>query len=84
MEIKHALDNPRVRSQIAAALGVTQQAITNWKARNSVPVEHCAAIEKLTNGEVTRKELRPSDWQSIWPELATSVERSEPKRKVII
>lgn len=27
-------------------------------------------IEKKTNGKVTRKELRPKDWQAIWPELA--------------
>ena len=28
-------------------------------------------IEKMTNGAVTRKSMRPNDWRSIWPELAT-------------
>ena len=28
-----------------------------------------AQIEKLTNGAVTRKDLRPDDWHEIWPEL---------------
>lgn len=31
---------------------------------------NCVAIEKATEGQVTRKDLRPHDWASIWPELA--------------
>jgi DNA-binding transcriptional regulator YdaS (Cro superfamily) len=69
MEIKHALDDAAIRVVISAALGISQQAITNWKSRGVVPVEHCTAIEKATNGAVTRKDLRPDDWQAIWPEL---------------
>lgn len=30
------------------------------------------SIEKATDGLVTRKDLRPNDWQDIWPELAAS------------
>jgi len=29
------------------------------------------ALEHATGGAVTRQELRPADWQQIWPELAT-------------
>ena len=29
----------------------------------------CIAIEKATQGVVTRYELRPDDWCCIWPEL---------------
>lgn len=29
----------------------------------------CVLIEKFSNGEVTRKDLHPVDWESIWPEL---------------
>lgn len=29
----------------------------------------CVLIEKASNGLVTRKDLHPSDWVSIWPEL---------------
>ena len=32
--------------------------------------ELCVAIERATNGAVTRRDLRPDDWQDIWPELA--------------
>jgi DNA-binding transcriptional regulator YdaS (Cro superfamily) len=29
-------------------------------------------IETHTDGAVTRRDLRPDDWQAIWPELATA------------
>jgi DNA-binding transcriptional regulator YdaS (Cro superfamily) len=61
---------PGGRGGLSRALNVTTAAIGNWKLRNSVPVEYCALIEKATNGIVTRRELRPNDWQKIWPELA--------------
>lgn len=31
--------------------------------------EICVAIEQASHGVVTRKDLRPDDWASIWPEL---------------
>lgn len=54
--------------KLAALLGVSAQAISNWKERG-VPIERCVAIEQATNSEVTRRELRPDDWAAIWPEL---------------
>lgn len=33
---------------------------------------YCVAIEGVTDGKVTRRDLRPDDWQDIWPELAES------------
>lgn len=30
----------------------------------------CVAIERETNGEVTRQMLRPNDFWLIWPDLA--------------
>lgn len=29
-----------------------------------------SGIERLTGGQVTRRDLRPEDWARIWPELA--------------
>ncbi|MDH4417685.1 MAG: YdaS family helix-turn-helix protein [Acidovorax sp.] len=40
---------------------------------------HCVAIEKATEGAVTRRDLRPDDWHLIWPELADA----EPTQEVI-
>jgi len=56
-------------SAIASQIGVTQQAVSNWKKRGNVPAFHCAAIEKATSGAVRRWHLRPDDWHRIWPEL---------------
>ena len=56
--------------RLAEMIGVSGSAPSMWKARGRVPVEHCAAIERATNGAVTRKDLRPDDWADIWPELA--------------
>ena len=59
--------------KLAAAVGVVQGAVSNWRIRGSVvPPEHCATIEAATNGMVTRRDLRPDDWQKIWPELAAA------------
>jgi DNA-binding transcriptional regulator YdaS (Cro superfamily) len=55
------------QAALAAACGVVQGAVANWKARGSVPAEHCAAIEAATG--VHRFRLRPDDWHRIWPEL---------------
>jgi DNA-binding transcriptional regulator YdaS (Cro superfamily) len=34
------------------------------------PIEIALRIENATQGEVTRRDLRPNDWHQIWPELA--------------
>jgi DNA-binding transcriptional regulator YdaS (Cro superfamily) len=61
-------------AKLAALLGVSAQAITNWKERGVVPIERCLAIERATGGIVTRRDLR-NDWRAIWPELADTGER---------
>lgn len=57
---------------VADACGVRQSAVSAWVKRGTVPVEHCAQIERLTEGKVTRRDLRPHDWARIWPELAVN------------
>lgn len=62
--------------KLAHAVGVVQGAVSNWKARGGlVPAEHCAAVEQAAGGIVTRRDLRPNDWQKIWPELASTAEQ---------
>lgn len=56
---------------LGEAIGLGQTAVANWIKRGGlVPVEHCTPIETALSGKVTRKELRPDDWQVHWPELA--------------
>lgn len=34
------------------------------------PSYHCRTLENYFNGQVTRQQLRPHDWQKHWPDLA--------------
>ncbi len=43
--------------------------------------ELAVLIEKHSGGEVTRKDLRPDDWQAIWPELAELLPYTGPDRR---
>lgn len=55
----------------AEALEVSVQAVCFWRdGKRKLPIDKCSDIERLTNGLVTRQNLRPDDWQRIWPELA--------------
>lgn len=62
----HPLDKKGIRPVLVAA-GYSYQQIAHWKLRG-VPPKHCVHIEQVTG--TTRRELRPDDWQKIWPELA--------------
>lgn len=68
MKEPHPLNAPGIRPMLAAA-GFSSQQVGNWICRESVPVEHCAEIERVTKGLVTRQALRPNDFKRIWPEL---------------
>lgn len=61
--------------ELAATLEVTAVMVCLWASgKRTVPVARAAAIEKATNGAVTRRDLRPDDWQDHWPELASAAE----------
>lgn len=63
-------------SDLAAEIGLkgpsrTQQ-VWQWKVvhegRRPQP-EYCVSIERATQNQVMRWDLRPDDWHRIWPEL---------------
>ena len=65
------------QAALARALNVTPVTVGQWlnpeKATGrGVPPKQCVRIEKLTDGVVTRRDLRPNDWADIWPELVDS------------
>lgn len=69
---------------LGEAVGLSQAAVGNWVMRGSkVPPEYCAAIEVATGRAVTRQDMRPDDWQKIWPELAPVPPASGPIPPVI-
>ena len=67
--LERAIDIAGGASALASAIQVAASTPAMWKARGRVPAEHCAAIERVVGRAVTRQDLRPSDWQRIWPEL---------------
>ncbi|BCY20615.1 phage protein [Bordetella pertussis] len=61
---------------LAREVGVSPALVYQWRTgRRPVPVEHCAAIERATGGEVSRRDLRPGDWPRVWPELAAQAQQ---------
>lgn len=73
MELHAWLKGKSGRSQkLAKGIGVPASFISKLRSgKKKVPIARCVAIERFTGGEVTRKDLRPDDWQNYWPELAT-------------
>jgi DNA-binding transcriptional regulator YdaS (Cro superfamily) len=62
------------QSLLAAQLKVTPPTVNQWvKGTRPVPAAYCKAIEQVTNGEVTRSDLRPTDFWLIWPDLPRPV-----------
>lgn len=61
------------RMQIAAKLGISKAAVSQWFGPGgSPPVNRCPAIERATEGRVTCEALRPDvRWQRVpdaaWP-----------------
>jgi len=58
-------------ADLSRKIGAFAPDVSRWASgKRPIPVERCVAIEQATNGEVTRRDLRPDDWHLIWPELA--------------
>ena len=77
MELKAYLasEGRGAASGLSRALGVAPSLVSQWASGDRpVPVDRCVAIERATNGAVTRQELLPDRWRAIWPEPA------EPER----
>jgi len=47
------------RAEMARELGITRQAIGNWRMRGRVPVVQALMIQRITHGVVTLEDLRP-------------------------
>lgn len=59
------------KTDLARAIGAQPQLVWQWATGvRQVPLERCVSIELATAGAVSRIDLRPNDWQKIWPELA--------------
>ena len=60
------------QSACAKLFGVTQAAVSTWLSGKKQPEPITAVlIERVSEGAVTRQELRPHDYWLIWPDLTT-------------
>jgi DNA-binding transcriptional regulator YdaS (Cro superfamily) len=56
---------------LAESIGVPQSFVSKMaNGEKAIPAEHCKAIFRFTEGQVTLQEMRPNDWHKYWPELA--------------
>jgi DNA-binding transcriptional regulator YdaS (Cro superfamily) len=72
MDLKDYFSNGNAKkAAFAREIDVSPALLHQWIEKiRPVAIHHCTAIEARTAGAVTRKDLRPGDWQKIWPELA--------------
>ncbi len=55
---------------LARVLGVRPPVVSNWcRGVKPIPLERAYAIERHTQGAVTRRDMFPQSWGLIWPEL---------------
>ncbi|PIT22387.1 hypothetical protein BGI36_03455 [Snodgrassella communis] len=72
MDLKTYLESkPRGEAKrLADAIKDHPSNISLWKSgKKPVPPYKCSLMQLVTNGAVTRKDLRPFDYQKHWPEL---------------
>lgn len=70
MDINTYLSNTETAASLARKLGISPVLVSQWRnGIRPIPIERCPDIERATEGAVTRRDLRPDDWQRIWPEL---------------
>lgn len=67
------------QAELARSLKVTPPTVNQWiKGIRPIPLITCVVIENITDGKVTRQELRPNDFWKIWPDLAHLSHQTEP------
>lgn len=57
-------------AKLSIAIAAHAPDVSRWASgKRPVPEKAAVAIERATDGAVTRRDLRPDDWHLIWPEL---------------
>lgn len=72
MKFKEYISSERGNSaSLSKSIGVSMSFLSQMASGDAaISPQRCVAIERATNGQVTRQELRPNDWMDIWPELS--------------
>lgn len=85
MDLKKYLAQERGRqAALAKAIGAHAPDLSRWAdGTRPIPVPFGAPIEKATDGLVTRKEMFPETWRTIWPELLNEPRSGSDRRKPV-
>ena len=76
--IKEACEISGGQASLARIISVSPANVQQWiKGTRPIPITQCVAIERATNGVVSRQALRPKDWHLIWPDIA---ENNRPEK----
>lgn len=60
MKLIDYLDSSKIsQATFARQIGVTQGRVSQWLSGDAIPAERCVAVERITNGAVSRVDLRP-------------------------
>lgn len=81
MDLKTYIASERGRAAaLAARLDGVSPSYLSQMASGKSPIspKRAAEIEAATEKAVTRQELFPDDWETIWPELGASAAASPP------
>lgn len=80
MLFKNWLESKRgLAVALAAYLKVYPSFVSKMASgEKQIPIEHMAAIESFSGGDVTRQEMCPDKWQDIWPELVKAQGQPAP------
>lgn len=72
-EVARAIELSGGPAVVARALQVTTQTVCFYRdGKRRINAEHAAVLESISGGRVTRKDMWPSRWARIWPELSDS------------
>jgi DNA-binding transcriptional regulator YdaS (Cro superfamily) len=83
MNLSQYLSEERGRlTKLAKAIGAHPPDVYKWSTgERPIPIRFGASIELKTGGMVTRREMFPEVWQTIWPELATKESPNRGRRR---
>lgn len=71
MNLREYLSKVDTNAGLAKKLNVSPALVSQWRnGIRPIPFERCPEIERVTDGQVSRKDLCPDNWQVLWPELA--------------
>lgn len=68
---------PEKREVFAKRCGTTRKHLQNCAyGYRSLATDVAVAIERESEGQVSRKEMFPDNWKDHWPELMTTAEKA--------